>query len=117
MFINPINLTIPGIHIKVTSFIIFIIYPNFTDKVLSKIQVLYIYISARTDISAKILSVVHIFSLTSMTYLKMLIGIKSLNTKQCPARLSPPPIKLSSFMGRGGGGGGKFSRKKGESNL
>ena len=46
-----------------------------------------------------------------MTYLRMLIGIKSLNTKQSPARLSPPRVKLSSFMG------GKFSPKKGESNL
>ena len=58
-----------------------------------------------------ILPVVHIFSLTIMTYLKMLIGIKSLNTKQCPARLSPPPVKLSSFIG------GKFSLKKGKINL
>ena len=41
-----------------------------------------------------------------MTYLKMLIGIKSLNTKQCPARFSPPHVKLSSFIG------GKFSPKK-----
>ena len=53
----------------------------------------------------------HIFSLAIMTYLKMLIGIKSLNTKQCPARLSPPPVKLSSSIG------GKFPPKKGESNL
>ena len=53
----------------------------------------------------------HIFSLTIMTYLKMLIGIKSLNTKQYPARLSPPHVKLSSFVG------GKFSPKQGESNL
>ena len=48
----------------------------------------------------------HIFGLTIMTYLKMLIGIKSHNTKQCPARLSPPPVKLSSFIG------GKFSSKR-----
>ena len=53
----------------------------------------------------------HIFSLTIMTYLEMLIGIKSLNTKQCPARLSPPPVKLNSFIG------GKYSPKKGEKNL
>ena len=38
----------------------------------------------------------------------MLIVTKSLNTKQCPARLSPPPVKLSSFIG------GKFPPKKGE---
>ena len=55
-----------------------------------------------------ILPVVHTFSLTIMTYLKMLIGIKSLNYLP---RLSPPPVKLSSFIG------GKFSPKKGESNL
>ena len=46
-----------------------------------------------------------------MTYLKILIAIKSPNTKQCPARLSPPPVKLSSFIG------GKFYPQKGESNL
>ena len=46
-----------------------------------------------------------------MTYLKMLIGIKSLNTKQFSARLSPPPVKLSGFIGV------KFSPRKGESNL
>ena len=45
-----------------------------------------------------ILPVVHIFSLTIMTYLKKLIGIKSPNTKQCRARLSFPPVKLSSFI-------------------
>ena len=57
-----------------------------------------------------ILRAVHIFSLTIMTYLKMLIGIKSLNTKECPARLSAHPFKLSSFIG------GKFFPQKGESN-
>ena len=46
-----------------------------------------------------------------MTYLKMLTGIKSLNIKQCPARLSPPRVKLSSFIG------GKFPTKKGQNNL
>ena len=61
------------------------------------VQTLLVSISG-TDISTKILPVVHIFSLVIMTYLKMLIGIKSLNTKQCPARLSPPPVKLSSFI-------------------
>ena len=34
VFINPRNIAIPGTHIKVKSFII---YPNFWDKVLSKI--------------------------------------------------------------------------------
>ena len=41
----------------------------------------------------------------------MFIGIKSLNIKQFSARLSPPPVKLSSFIGV------KFFPKKGESNL
>ena len=72
---------------------------------------MYTYSCSGTDISTKILPVVHIFSLTTMTYLKILIGIKSLNTKQCPARLSPPAVKLSSFIGV------KFSPKKEESNL
>ena len=54
---------------------------------------IYIYIFlvrqsiSGTDISIKIFPVVHIFSLTIMTYLKKLIGIKSLNTKQCPVNL------------------------------
>ena len=61
------------------------------------VQPLLVSISG-TDISAKILPVVHIFSLIIMTYLKMLIGIKSLNTKQFTARVSPPPVKLSSFI-------------------
>ena len=34
-----------------------------------------------------------------MTYFKMLIVVRSPNTKQCPARLSPPPVKLGSFIG------------------
>ena len=59
---------------------------------------------------------VHIFSLTIINYLKKLIGIKSLNTKQCSAKLSPPPVNLSSFIGGEGGGGG-FPPKKGEGNL
>ena len=62
------------------------------------VQTLLVSISG-TDISTKILFVVHIFNLIIMTYLKMLIGIKSLNTKQFSARLSPPPVKLSSFIG------------------
>ena len=45
----------------------------------------------------KILPVALIFSLTIMNNLKKFIGIKSLNTKQCAARLSPPPVKLSGF--------------------
>ena len=66
---------------------------------------------SETDISTKILPVVHISSLIMMTYLKMLIGIKSLNAKQLSARLSPHPVKLGSFIGV------KFSPKKRGSNL
>ena len=36
--------------------------------------------------------------MTILTYFKILIGIKSLNTKQWPARLCPPSVKLSSFI-------------------
>ena len=46
-----------------------------------------------------------------MNYLKNLIVIKSLNIKQFPARLLPPPVNLGSFMGD------KFPPKKGDSNL
>ena len=51
------------------------------------------------QILRKILPVPGSFSNTSMTYLKRLVGTKSLNTKQCPAGLSPrivPPV--SSFL-------------------
>ena len=45
LFTNPRNITIQDIYTKVTSFII---YPNFWDKVLSKIQIyIYIYIYKR----------------------------------------------------------------------
>ena len=46
-----------------------------------------------------------IFSNTIMTYLKKLVGTKSLNTKQCPGRLSPriishyPPKHLWETLG------------------
>ena len=63
---------------------------------------------SETDISTKILPVVHIFSLIIMTYLKMLIRIKSLNSKQFSARLTPLPVKLSSYIVV------KFSPKKRE---
>ena len=49
--------------------------PKFLPNIL---QTLLVSISG-TDISTKFLPVVHIFSLTIMTYLKMLIGIKSLS--------------------------------------
>ena len=51
------------------------------------------------------------FQVKIIAYLEMLIGIKSLTTKQCRAGLSPVPVELSSFAGS------KFSPKKGESNL
>ena len=79
-------------------------------KIYIPVQILLISISG-TDISTNILPVVHIFSLIIMTYLKMLIRIKSLNTKQWPPRLSPPRVNLRSFIG------GKFSPEKRESNL
>ena len=41
----------------------------------------------------------------------MSVGIKSLNTKECSARLSPPPVKLSSFIW------GTFSSKIGDNDL
>ena len=49
----------------------------------------------------KILPVTRIFSFTIMTYLKKLIGIKFLNTKECPARFSPriiPSRPVSSLL-------------------
>ena len=64
--------------------------PKFLPNIL---QTLVVSISG-TDISTKILPVVYIFSLTIMTYLKMLIGIKSLHVKQFSARLSPPPCQI-----------------------
>ena len=49
--------------------------------------------SCYTQMLPKILPVTRIFSFTIMTYLKKLIGIKSLNTKQCPARtITSPPV-------------------------
>ena len=44
----------------------------------------------------KLLPVAHIFSFKIMNYLKKFIAIKSLNTKQCAAKLSPS-VKLSDF--------------------
>ena len=41
-----------------------------------------------------------------MTYLKTLIGINSLNTKQFPESFSLTPVKLGSFIG------GEFSPQK-----
>ena len=74
-----------NIYIYTYIYIIYILY--------IPVQTLLVSISGE-EISTKILPVVHIFSLIIMTYLKMLIGIKPLNTKQFSARLSPPPAKL-----------------------
>ena len=49
----------------------------------------------KTQILPKILPVMCILSFTIMTYLKKLIGIKSLNTKQCPAGILPRIILSS----------------------
>ena len=57
----------------------------------------YIYIYIDTNFT-KILPVLHIFSTTIITHLKKLIGIKSPNTKQCPATLFLHPVKLSGFI-------------------
>ena len=48
-------------------------------------------------LTKKLLSVMRIFSFAMMTNMKKFIRIKSLNTEQCPARLSPkiihpPPV-------------------------
>ena len=64
-----------------------------------------------TDISYQNLACGAYFQVKIIAYLKMLIGIKSLNTKQCRARLSPPCVKLSRFIG------GTFSPQKGDTNL
>ena len=64
-----------------------------------------------TDISYQNLACGAHFQVKITAYLKILIGIKFCNTKQCRARLSPLPVELSSFTGS------KFSPKKGESNL
>ena len=64
-----------------------------------------------TDISYQNLACGAHFQVKIIAYLEMLIGIKSLTTKQCRAGLSPLPVELSSFTWS------KFSPKKGESNL
>ena len=52
----------------------------------------------KTQILPNILPVVRIFSFTIMTYLKKSIGIKSLNTKQCPAGFSPIIISSPLYL-------------------
>ena len=80
MSINPRNITIPS----------FIIYPNFR----------HCYSLFQEQTSLPILACGAHFQFNNHDFLKMLIGIKSLNTKQLSARLSPPPVILSSFIGR-----------------
>ena len=63
--------------------------------------------TAFRQILSNILPEACIFSNTIMTYLKKFIGTKSLDTKQCPARLSPriiphyPPKHLWETLGMG----------------
>ena len=52
------------------------------DHILGKKVSLIVF---KTQILPKSLPVMRILSFTILTYLKKLIGIKSLNTKQCPA--------------------------------
>ena len=57
--------------------------------------------SFQTQILPNILPVARILSFTMMTYLKKLIRIKSLNTRQCPAGFSPriiPSSPVSSLL-------------------
>ena len=61
--------------------------------------------SFQTQILPKILPLVGIFSFTIMVYLKKLIGIKYLNTKQCSAgfssRITPsPPVSSQVYPPR-----------------
>ena len=108
-FLNQRNITIQDIYIKVTSFNL---YLNFRDKFLSKIQVSEMshsgglswsqttYLKKKISLIVfrynfyQVLPVVHNFSLTIMTYLKIFVEIKSFNAKQCLARLFPPPVNL-----------------------
>ena len=64
-----------------------------TDYILGKKVSLIVF---KTQVSPKNLSVTRILSFTIITYLKKLIGIKSLNAKQCPAGLSPRVIPSTS---------------------
>ena len=56
------------------------------DHILGKKVSLIVF---KTQILPKSLPVMRILSFIILTYLKDLIGIKSLNTKQCPAGFSP----------------------------
>ena len=92
MFINPRDIIIQGIYIKVRSVNI---YQNFWDQVLSKIQIseIYIYIFGK-----KVSLIVfrhkfyqkHSWSI-SKNWLELNLLI------QVVSRLSPPPVKLSSL--------------------
>ena len=68
------------------------VLPLITKRILEK----KVSLIACRQILAKILPAAYIFSNTIMTNLKKLIGNERLNTKQCPAGLSPKiiPLKL-----------------------
>ena len=66
-----------------------------TDHILAKKVSLIVF----RQFLPNILPVACIFSYTIMTYLKKLDGTKTLNTKQCPAGLSPRIIPhITSFL-------------------
>ena len=66
-------------------------HPQFSSPPLTKDNILEkkVFLIAFRQILPKILPLAIIFSNIIMTNLKKLIGNKSLNTKQCPAGLSP----------------------------
>ena len=66
--------------------------PLITDHTLEKV-----FVIAFRQILPKILPAVYIFSNTIIINLKKLIGKKFLNTKQCPAGLSPRIIPLNLY--------------------
>ena len=69
-----------------------------TEHILGKKVSLIVF---RHKLYQKFWLVVHIFSFTIITYLKNLIGVKSFNTKQCPAGFPPrimPSFPVSSKM-------------------
>ena len=69
------------------------VLPLITKRILEK----KVSLIACRQILAKILPAAYIFSNTIMTNLKKLIGNERLNTKQCPAGLSPRIIPLNLY--------------------
>ena len=67
------------------------------------IDILYIYIYIYIYIYNIYMYIhilyIYIYIYIYITQLKKLIGIKSPNTKQCPAKFFFAPVKLSSVMG------------------